>query len=252
MKIAIVEDEHLAAAKLEKMILNYDSGIEVTAKLSSVEEAVDWLKNNSTPDLLFLDIQLTDGTSFDIFQQVKVECPIIFTTAYDQYALDAFQLHSIDYLIKPISQQKLDAALNKLSNLTDVLSGQKSISEVLKAIKSSERGYKSRFLVKTGSTLKSIETKEISYLFSEDKLVFLMTLAGNRMVINETLDELEKLLDPSQFFRISRQFIVSFKSVSKVHQHFKGRLKVELVPKPADEIYISNRRASAFKSWMDQ
>jgi len=252
MKIAIVEDEQLAVEKLEKMILKYNPTYNIVARLDSVDAAIDWLKNQESPDLMLLDIQLTDGTSFDIFQQVSIKCPVIFTTAYDQYALEAFQLHSIDYLIKPISQKKLNVALDKLKDLKASLSQNMEIYGILKEIGLKQNAYKSRFLVKAGSTLRSIETDDIAYFFSEDKLVFLKTFSNNRFVLNETLDELEKQLNPSIFFRISRQFIISFRCIHKVHQHFKGRLKIELAPPTEEEIFISNRRASGFKDWMDQ
>jgi len=252
MKIAIVEDEQLAAEKLEKMILKYDSSCNIVGRLDSVDTATEWLKNQGSPDLMFLDIQLTDGTSFDIFRHVSIECPVIFTTAFDQYALQAFQLHSIDYLIKPISQEKLNAALDKLKDFKASLSQNTDINHIVEELAQKQNAYKSRFLVKSGSTLRSIETRDIAYFFSEDKLVFLMTGSGSRFVLSETLDELESQLNPADFFRINRQYIVNFKSIHKVHQHFKGRLKIELSPPPAEEIFISNRRASAFKDWMDQ
>jgi two-component system response regulator LytT len=200
MKIAIVEDEQLAVEKLEKMILKYNPTYNIVARLDSVDDAIDWLKNQESPDLMLLDVQLTDGTSFDIFQQVSIKCPVIFTTAYDQYALEAFQLHSIDYLIKPISQEKLNVALDKLKNLKASLSQNMEIYGILKEIGLKQNAYKSRFLVKVGSTLRSIETDDIAYFFSEDKLVFLKTFSNNKFVLNETLDELEKQLNPSIFF----------------------------------------------------
>jgi DNA-binding LytR/AlgR family response regulator len=252
MNIAIVEDELLAAEKLEKMIAKYNNNYHVVARLDSVEEAVAWLKSHDAPDLMFLDIQLTDGTSFDIFHKVTVQCPVIFTTAYDQYALEAFQLHSIDYLIKPISQEKLSGALDKLKDLKSSLNDNSDIYMLLREIGQNQNTYKNRFLVKSGSTLRSIETNDIAYFFSEDKLVFLMTASGSRFVLGETLDELEKQLNPADFFRINRQYIISFSSIHKVHQHFKGRLKIEFSPLPDEEVFISNRRASAFKEWMDQ
>lgn len=253
MKVVIVEDEHLAAAKLEKMIMKYDPDIEVLARLDAVQAAVDWLKNHESPYLIFLDIQLTDGTSFDILKSVALDCPVIFTTAYDQYALEAFNLQSIDYLIKPISQEKLNKAMAKLKKMQESFSGKTvDFDKLLNAVQGTNKTFKSRFLVKSGSAMKSVAVEEIAYFFSSDKLVFMMTKSRHRFVINETLDELELSLNPSNFFRINRQYIVQFHTILKVHPHFNGRLKIELNPAPDEDIYISNRRATAFKEWMDK
>lgn len=253
MRVVIVEDEHLAASKLEKMILKYDSEIEILEKLESVESAISWLKENKSPDLIFLDIQLTDGTSFDIIKKVELKCPAIFTTAYDQYALEAFQLQSIDYLIKPISQEKLQKSMDKLKKMKDVFSTKNmDFEHLLNTVNNLDKDYKQRFLVKSGSIMKSIHIAEIAYFYSEDKLVFIKTKNNLRFAINETLDELEGLLNPSDFFRINRQYIVNFEVIQKVHHHFNGRLKIDFVPAPEEAIYISNRRATPFKAWMDK
>jgi DNA-binding LytR/AlgR family response regulator len=253
MKVVIAEDEHLAAAKLEKMIRKHDPSIEVLAILDSVQASIDWLKSHESPDLIFLDIQLTDGTCFDIIKSVSLDCPVIFTTAYDQYALEAFNLQSIDYLIKPISQEKLDKAMAKLKKMQDGFS-EKTVDfdKLLNAVEGANKTFKSRFLVKSGSAMKSVAVEEIAYFFSSDKLVFMMTKSRHRFVINETLDELELSLNPSDFFRINRQFIVHIDTILKVHPHFNGRLKIDLNPAPEEDIYISNRRATAFKEWMDK
>lgn len=253
MKVVIIEDEHLAANKLEKMIKQYDPKIEVAEKLDSVESAVEWLSSNDSPDLLFLDIRLTDGTCFDIIQQTTINCPVIFTTAYDQYALEAFNLQSIDYLIKPVSQDKLNKAMDKMDRMRKNLSLHNSDLElILRKVEGANDNYKSRFLIKSGSSMRSISVEDVAYFYSEDKLVFMKTKNEKRYIVNETLEELEGALNPADFFRINRQFIVHFEAIEKVHPHFKGRLKIELKPAPTDEVYISNRRASAFKDWMNQ
>lgn len=253
MKVVIVEDEHLSASKLEKMILKYDPKIEILEKLESVESSVSWLKENETPDLIFLDIQLTDGTSFDIIKEVELHCPAIFTTAFDQYALEAFKFQSIDYLIKPISQEKLENSLEKLKKMKDSFSNSSiDYSQILNAVKGIRKDYKSRFLVKSGSVMKSVSVEDIAYFYSEDKLVYLKAKAGLRYFINETLDELESILNPSNFFRINRQYILNFEVIQKVHPHFNSRLKIEFTPAPDEDIYISNRRATPFKEWMDK
>lgn len=253
MRVVIVEDEYLAADMLEKMIIKYDPEIQILKKLNSVESAILWFKNNNIPDLIFLDIQLTDGTSFDIIKEVELNCPVIFTTAYDQYALEAFQLQSIDYLIKPISQQKLDNSIEKFKKMKGSLSSKGlDYKQLLSAAQQIEKGYKSRFLVKSGSVLKSINVNDIAYFYSEDKLSFLKTRANHRFIISETLDELEVQLNPSDFFRINRQYIVNFEVIQKVHSHFNGRLKIDFTPPPEEAIYISNRRVTPFKEWMNK
>jgi two-component system response regulator LytT len=253
MNVVIVEDEHLAASKLEKMILKYDAEIEILEKLDSVGSAVLWLKNNDAPDLIFLDIQLTDGTSFDIIKEVEINYPAIFTTAYDQYALDAFKVQSIDYLIKPICQEKLENSMEKLKKMKGSLSPKSlDYSQILNAVNRISKDYKSRFLVKSGSVMKSVNVEEIAYFYSEDKLVFLKTRTSQRFIISETLDELENILNPSDFFRVNRQYILNFEVIQKVHPHFNGRLKIVFTPAPEEDIYISNRRATPFKEWMDK
>ena len=253
MKVVIVEDEHLAATKLEKMVLKCDPSVVVIKKLDAVESALLWFQQNDLPDLLFLDIQLTDGTSFDLLKQVDLSCPIIFTTAYDDYALDAFEHQSIDYLIKPISQEKLCKALDKLKQLKDSLQpNDKDYIKLLDAIKKSTKAYKSRFLVKTGSIFRSVSVADIAYFYSHDKLVFLKTKNKQQFVVSETLDELESILNPLDFFRVNRQYIINFESIVKVHPHFNDRLKIDFLPTPNEDIYVSNRRASMFKDWMDK
>jgi DNA-binding LytR/AlgR family response regulator len=253
MKVVIIEDEHLAAAKLEKMIIQYDSEIEVEENLDSVDSAVEWLSSNESPDLLFLDIQLTDGTCFDILKQVTINCPVIFTTAYDQYALEAFNLQSIDYLIKPVSQEKLNKALDKMNQMRKNLSWQNSdLERILRTVEQANDKFKSRFLIKSGSSMHSVAVDGVAYFYSEDKLVFMKTRDAKRHIVNETLEELESALNPSEFFRINRQYIVHIQAIEKVHPHFKGRLKIELKPAPSEEVFISNRRATPFKDWMNQ
>lgn len=253
MNVVIVEDEHLAASKLEKMILKYDPDIVIKEKLESVETSLTWLRNNESPDLIFLDIQLTDGTSFDIIKQVELNCPVIFTTAYDQYALDAFKLQSIDYLIKPISQENFENSMEKLKKMKDNFSSESiDYSQLLKAVKSISKDYKSRFLVKSGCVMKSINVVDVAYFYSDDKLVFMKTRDNHRFIISETLDELERVVNPSYFFRINRQYILNIEVIQKVHPHFNGRLKIDFLHSPDDAIYISSRRATPFKEWMDK
>ena len=254
MNIVIIEDEALAADKLEGLVLRYNSEYKILVKIRSVQEAVTWLNENGQPDLLFMDIHLLDGNSFEIIKQVSLDCPVIFTTAYDDYALEAFKVNSIDYLLKPIGYTKFQRAMDKLgkiqTNFEDVQSAR--LANLLNALETEDKEYKSRFLVRTGSKLFSINVQEAGLFYSEEKVTFLITVKTERFIVSQTLDELEKLLDPKLFFRVSRQVILHINSVKVVHKYHKGRLKIELqnllAPK---DIIVSSRRASGFQAWLD-
>jgi len=254
MKVVIIEDEILAAKKLEELILRYNSEFHILAKIRSVQEAIQWFGTNDGPDLVYMDIHLLDGTSFEIIKQVNLSCPVIFTTAYDDYALEAFKVHSIDYLLKPVSYPKLQRAMDKLGqiqrNLEDIKSTR--LKQALDLLESGNTSYKSRFLVRTGSKLLSINTQDIGLFYSEDKITFLITLQKERFMIGQTLEELEKLLDPQFFFRVNRQVILHINSIKAAHKYYKGRLKIELLQglSPLD-IVVSSRRVSGFQDWLD-
>ncbi len=254
MKIVIIEDEIPAAEKLEKMIRQHDEQHDIQKKLRSVEGAVAWFSDHPLPDLLFMDIHLLDGTCFELLKQIELTCPVIFTTAYDRYALEAFQLHSIDYLLKPISYDKLAQAFEKLASLQENLrqEQQQSIDKVVQALESKKPSYKSRFLVKSGSRLFSVPIEAIAYFFSKDRITFICTQKDKKYSVNHSLDEIEELLDPSLFFRINRQMILHINSVQMVHKYFKGRLKVDLIPPSEEDAFVSSRRVGDFQDWLDQ
>lgn len=256
MNIVIIEDEALAAGKLEKMILKHNSEFKVLEKLGSVEAASEWFAQHDMPDLLFLDIQLSDGTSFDLLKTIEITCPVIFTTAYDHFALDAFQLHSVDYLLKPVSQDKLAKALAKLDEMQQHYQKSQTSPQwetVLKTLEGQQpQAYKARFLIKSGTRYFPVSTKQTHYFFSEQRITFLVTEEGKKYTIGYTLDELANLLDPADFFRINRKMIVHIKSIQMVHKHFNGRLKVELDPQPEEEIMVSSRRVADFQAWLDR
>lgn len=254
MKLLIIEDEVPAANRLEQLIQRYNANYVILAKLRSVEAAVDWFAHHPLPDLLFLDIHLLDGTCFDLLKKVDISCPVIFTTAYDHYALDAFQLQSIDYLLKPISFAQLQAGFNKLDSIQHHFEKNQSIeqlSAMLSNFQTEQPEYKSRFLVKTGSRLFPIAIDLIAYFFSEDRISFLVTREGKKHITNYTLDEIEHLLDPALFFRINRQMIIQIDSIRVVHKYFKGRLKIDLLPKHSLEVMVSSRRVTDFQAWLD-
>ncbi|MEM6726429.1 MAG: LytTR family DNA-binding domain-containing protein, partial [Bacteroidota bacterium] len=245
MRVLIIEDEKPAARRLERMILECDPSIDVVDKIDSVEAAVNWLTTFSDPDLLFMDIQLADGISFDIFSKVEVIAPVVFTTAYDQYMLQAFKVNSVDYLLKPIDPNELCAALDKFKRLR---SGEGSDQQLL-AIKSMMEAmrpqeFKSRFMVKMGQQLVVVPLDEVAYFLSEDGLAFLVTQSGKRFAMDQSLDQLKNVLDPAKFFRINRKLVVCFESINKIHTWFNSRLKLELRPSPKGDVVVSRDRVS--------
>lgn len=252
MKALIIEDEHRAAARLKRLISNLDTTIEVVDIIDSVEDAVNWFKLNSQPNLLFLDIHLADGLSFNIFEKVKIDCPIIFTTAYDDYALIAFKLNSIDYLLKPIDEEELKNAIEKFRNLSS--NSTLDINSVILALQK-ERGenqYKQRFLVKLGEQLKHVPVEKVAYFYFDEGYTYLATIDGKKLVVDYSLDQVSGLLNPKSFFRISRKVILHHQSISQIHTWFNSRLKLELTPNSKFEVLVSRDRVSEFKSWLDQ
>jgi two-component system response regulator LytT len=252
MNILIIEDEVLAAERLVKLVESQDKNNLILAKLRSVESAVEWLKQHPKPDLIITDIQLLDGECFDIFSQIKVECPVIFTTAYDQYAIRAFEVHSIDYLLKPISPEKLHQSLEKVKKYGQTAPKDFSFDQILTLIKPNTNSYKSRFMVKFGQRIVAIPVEDIAYFFSESKLSFIVGKDGRKYALDQTLQEIEDLLDPKLFFRINRQLVVCFEAISEMHPHFKGRIKLKLRPDFRDEIVVSSDRTPEFKKWLEQ
>lgn len=250
MKVLIFEDETLAADKLQSMLSELQPDWQVVSRIKSISSAVEWLESNPHPDLIISDIRLLDGLCFEIFTKVKVEKPVIFTTAYDQYAIRAFEVNSIDYLLKPVDPEKLKHALAKLQfpkepPLPDY-------NEVLNFIKSNKTSYKSRFMVRLGQRIVAVPSEKIAYFYSENKLTYIVTLDNKKFPMDQPLDELMDLLDPKRFFRANRQFIVAFDSIAEIHPYFKGRIKIVLQPKSDDEVVISSDRTPEFKKWIDQ
>ncbi len=253
MNVLIFEDEKLASERLIELLKELRPSLEVVGSVKSVEAAVLWLENNDQPDLIISDIQLLDGTSFEIFSQVQVACPVIFTTAYDQYAIKAFEVNSVDYLLKPIGQDKLEAALVKFE--AKVGSGTSTgfdIEQIRSLLGSSTPEYKSRFLVKVGQRIRAIPIEKVAYFFSRDKLTYIVTFENQKYPIDQTLEELEGLINPKDFFRVNRKFVVHFNSVADIHPYFKGRVKLGLSPHIEEEIVVSSEKTPVFKRWLDQ
>ena len=251
MNALLLEDETLAAERLENILQEVDGRWKVVARIKSVAAAVEWLKSNPHPDLILSDIQLLDGLSFEIFKQVKVETPVIFTTAFDQYAIRAFEVNSLDYLLKPVQPEKLKAALDKVKNQQKEASMPDYLS-LLKLLQDSKKEYKTRFMVRLGQKIVAIPVEKIAYFFSESKLTYLVTKDQKKFPMDQPLDELTDLLDPRTFFRANRQFIVTFESVAEIHPYFKGRIKLNLQPASTEEVVISSERTPEFKKWIDQ
>ncbi|PWL30716.1 LytTR family DNA-binding domain-containing protein [uncultured Roseivirga sp.] len=253
MKVVVFEDEKLASERLIELIQELRPNAEILASLKSVEAGLMWLQNNEEPDLIVSDIQLLDGSSFEIFNQQPIKCPVIFTTAYDEYAIKAFQVNSVDYLLKPIQKHKLENALQKYDERTSSSSSQSlDIDKIREVIQGSNVQYKSRFLVKYGQRIKAIPVEQIAYFYSQDKLTYLVTFEGKKLPLDQTLEELETVLSPDNYFRVNRKFIVHFDSVSDIHPYFKGRVKLDLQPESGEDIVISSDKTPLFKQWLDQ
>jgi DNA-binding LytR/AlgR family response regulator len=250
MRIWVIEDELPASRRLVKM-LESDGETIVEKVLASVAETVTAIKNDPHPDLMVMDIHLADGSSFEIFKQVNVDVPVIFTTAYDQYALDAFKVNSVDYLLKPVKQEELTAAITKYKKLHKKQAGNFKIDELLKAFSGSSKEYKKRFAVKYGEHLKTIDISNVAYFFTENKVTFLVTKDGFRNIIDYNMDDLEAILDPANFFRINRQFIISVASIAEMHTWTKARVLITLNPATKLDTIVSSERAAAFKQWLD-
>ncbi|MBT8231889.1 MAG: response regulator transcription factor [Saprospiraceae bacterium] len=254
MNVLIIEDESLAAEKLQSTLHDINPSINVLATLTSVDQSIEWLKSNPHPELIFSDIHLADGICFNIYTEVKISCPIIFTTAYEKYAIQAFEVNSIDYLLKPIQKIKLEGAINKFNLLARAQTNYKTdlFQEFKSLMSESNKEYKSRFLCKLGNKIKSVPSNNISYFYSKDKITFIIDKEGHRLPINNTLDEIDSLVDPSIFFRVNRKFVVQFDAIQEIHPYFKGRLKLKLNPNIDEDIVVSTEKSPLFKSWLDR
>lgn len=252
MKVLIIEDEPLAAERLASLVVALQSGIEISATLDSVKRSVEWLSKNFV-DLILMDIQLADGLSFEIFEKVEVKAPVIFTTAYNEYALKAFKVNSIDYILKPVDKDGLAAAFKKYLNLT----GQntepaKMMASIGYAMQMLTKKYKERFVIKVGEHLKSVEVKEILFFFSLEKTTFAQTKDGRKHILDFTLDQLEGLLNPEQFFKINRKYLVSVTSIQDMISHTNSRLKLVLKTSDDADVIVARERVQEFREWLDK
>ena len=249
MNFLIVEDEKVAAERLVGLIKKYDPSIDITEIVQSVKNAVQWLNTHQTPDLIFMDIQLADGLSFEIYEQTIVKTPVIFTTAYDEYALKAFKVNSIDYLLKPVD-------LNELKNAIDKYKENNSPKEIPVQVFDSimhslTKKYKDKFVINVGEHIKVFTTEDIQCFYSMEKYTFLQNNSGRDYAINYSLDQLEDLLDPAQYFRINRKFIVSFSAISDIISYSNSRLKVKLNSNESNDLLVSREKVQDFKKWLE-
>lgn len=246
----IIEDEYEVAQNLISLLEQNDSfeDINVLAILSSIQDSVGWLLENPAPDLIFMDINLSDGLSFQIFEEIKVKCPIIFTTAYDQYAIKAFKLNSIDYLLKPISRSELNGALEKYKS---TYLKQITADDLRSLLPVPGKQYKTRFLVTEGKKMKWIGIDKVAYFYGAGGMVLLISKDGNQNVVSSSLNELEEKLDPLNFLRINRNFLINIESVIEIENYFNNRLIVKLKPTATEPAIVSRPKVAQFKNWLE-
>jgi two-component system, LytTR family, response regulator LytT len=255
MQVLIVEDEELAVRKLKRLLALVRPEAKVVGELDSIESTVQWLNSSPSPDIILMDIELVDGQSFSVFERTTVKCPVIFITSYDEYAIQAFNVNSVSYLLKPVEEEDLKLALNKFDQVKAYYSTQSplfSIDSLLEDLQSrlQPKNYKNRFLVKQGSKLVTLDVKEIAYFFSEDGLNFIRTQDNRKMIIDYTLEELKQSLNPSDFFLINRSYLISAKAIQKIESYFGQRLTLQLQPVSEKSVIISREKVTAFKEWI--
>ncbi|WP_375434145.1 LytR/AlgR family response regulator transcription factor [uncultured Hymenobacter sp.] len=261
MTVLILEDEYPAAERLQRLLLEAVPEAQVLAALDSVAGALAWLATHPAPDLILSDIQLADGLSLEVFEQTLVRSPVIFTTAYDAYAIRAFKANSVDYLLKPVKLAELQAALTKLrewrspANLPPAAGiaddAARRLERLLDSLPRSDRQYKTRFLVRSGEQLLPLSVPQIAWFQSRHETTTLVATDGRRFLVDYTLEQLESLLDPRQFFRLNRQFIAQLPAVQRLHPHFNGKLLLDLQPAPGEEVLVSREKAAALKQWLE-
>ncbi|MGF1559344.1 MAG: LytR/AlgR family response regulator transcription factor [Flavobacteriaceae bacterium] len=251
MKAVIIEDEHIASKRLAQLVSELAPEIEIVGQLTSVESGLTWFNENTLPQLIFLDIQLNDGYGFDILDHLKEHPPVIFTTAYNEYAIRGFKYNGLDYLLKPIDRNDLHTALQKFlktqGTATEIW-GEQKLEQIRNLF---QKEYKHRFMVKVGNQYKSFNVEDIAYFKSNEGLIFLFETNGKSYPIEYTIDQLEDILNPVQFFRINRKFMVSVKAVMEIHTYFNSRLLLKLLPKEEDQVIVSRERTASFKRWLD-
>lgn len=254
MKVLIVEDESMASKRLIKLITTIEPNVDILDSLDSVKRAVNWLNSNESPDLIFLDIQLADGLSFEIFEQTQVTAPIIFTTAFDEYAIKAFKVNSIDYLLKPIDPKELKSAIEKFNLKFSPKTQQSPLNMALieSAMEMMTKQYKERFVVKIGDHIKTVNSSDALYFYSQEKATFLQVADKKRFIIDYTLEQLEQLLDPKQYFRVNRKYLVRLEATKDIVAYSNSRLRLILIDSDDMDVIVSRDKVQAFKKWLDR
>lgn len=248
MNVLIIEDEQAAVRRLQKLLSAVHPDTEVAGVLSSIESAVEWFQSHPAPDVILMDIHLADGPSFDIFERVKIEVPVIFATAYDEYALKAFKVNAIDYLLKPIKQEELAQALQRITKFPQAESQAEDMVQKL-----AQAGFikkTRRILVRMGQAIKLIELDQVAYFYSRDKISFAVLPGNKRYPLDQSLDQIEHMIDPSHFFRINRQFIINMHSIDEMIAYSKSRVKLKLNPPTEEDAIVSKERSPEFKKWL--
>ncbi len=254
MRVLLVEDERLAANRLAMLLQKAEPSLVIAGQTDSVRTTIDWLNNNEHPDLVFLDIRLADGVSFQIFEEIDLKAPIIFTTAYDEYAIKAFKVNSIDYLLKPVDEDDLNGALQKYRQLKPGSAKQSGWGhqQLESLIAMMDKSYKERFIIKVGDHIKSVEVKNVYHFLSHEKATFLQTSEGKKYIVDFTLDQVEGLVDPNFFFRINRKYLIAFSSIKDIVAWSNSRLKLILHHCDDPEIVVAREKVNAFKEWLDK
>ncbi len=252
MEVLIIEDEQLGAEKLSRLLISIDDSITIAGNTRSIKSSVEWLLQHRHPDIILMDIELTDGQSFEIFNHVAIKSMVIFTTSYDEYALQAFKVNSVDYLLKPIKKGELKNALDKYQQWQQKFSSSAlNVEQLIQELKRQQpKAWRSRFLVKQGQKLLSVETPDIAYFYADGRLSYFVTWSKQKYIVDYTIEDLEQMLDPQQFYRVNRGFVLHIKSIAQIHNYFNGKLKLELRPNIDKEVLVSRERATEFKEWM--
>lgn len=246
MKVLIIEDEMPAFTRLSKLIRETMPVAEIVGQIDSVAAAVNWFSLHPNPDVIFMDIHLADGSAFDLLQVVKLDCPIIFTTAFDEYAIDAFKVSSIDYLLKPVKREDLQKSFLKLKQFRTIFQGDHTVHKM--AVEKPE--YRKRFIIRFGEHIKTLNVEEIAYFFSENRATFARNHEGRSLPVDYNLDALEGMLDPAKFFRINRQYLISLEAIAEMKTYSKARVIVTLKPAAAEQPVVSSERSAYFKQWL--
>jgi DNA-binding LytR/AlgR family response regulator len=253
MNIVIIEDEPQAAARLEKLLTTLLPSCNILARMDSVKKSILWFQHNPQPDLVLMDIQLADGISFEIFEKCNIGAPVIFTTAYDEYALKAFKVNSIDYILKPVDKDELKNALRKFeSGRKDGPATRETLANIGQAVQLLMKKYKTRFVIKVGEHLKTVEIDKVRYFFSKDKATFCVTDENRNFVLDYTLEQLEQMLDPDQFFRINRKYLIRAASIQDIIHYTNSRLRLVLKSSEDQDIIVARERVQEFRDWLDK